>query len=141
MAFRIDIRTIIEDTRGEVKKKQFGSREIKSVKVVDSYLIDKELKKGGTEKVARALANPILETYAIGAPYAPAKFDWAIEVGFLPGVTDNVGNTAKETIEDLLKRKFKPSEQIYSSQVLFITGKLGRSQVLEIAQTLYNPFF
>ena len=30
-------------------------------------------------------------------------FEWALELGFLPGVTDNVANTATEIINDLFK--------------------------------------
>ena len=35
-----------------------------------------------------------------------ADFDYAIEVGFLPGVTDNVGTTARQTIEDFFSMRF-----------------------------------
>lgn len=35
-----------------------------------------------------------------------ADFDCAIEVGFLPGVTDNAGATAKQTIEDYFGFRF-----------------------------------
>ena len=48
-----------------------------------------------------------------------AFFDYAIEVGFLPGVTDNVGTTAGQTIEDYFRVKFLQSDAVYSSQALF----------------------
>ena len=48
------------------------------------------------------LANPVTQRALVDKPLMPRRFDWALEIGFLPGVTDNVGNTAREAIEDLL---------------------------------------
>ena len=43
------------------------------------------------------------------------SFDYAIEVGFLPGVTDNVGATARQTIEDFFSLKFAEGQSVASS--------------------------
>ncbi len=67
------------------------------------------------------------------------SFDFAIEIGFLPGVTDNVGNTTKQSAQDHLKIKFSDDEGIYSSQVIFITGKLSLDEVTEIVNSFINP--
>ncbi len=67
------------------------------------------------------------------------KFDWAIEIGFLPGVTDNVAKTTKQMIEDHLKIKFSEKEDVYSSQVTLVDGDLSEEEIKSIAASLYNP--
>ena len=64
-------------------------------------------------------------------------FDFAIEVGFLPGVTDNVGTTARQTIGDF----FQESEDVavFTSQLFFVCGKLSPVLVQKLAATLANP--
>src|SRR5258708_10395722 len=59
-------------------------------------------------------------------------------MGFLPGVTDNVGNSAKEIVEDLLKIKFKGSEGVFSSVLNFLSGELANQDVEAIASNLTN---
>ena len=59
-----------------------------------------------------------------------------IEVGYKPGVTDNVGRTAREAVEILLQRKFNPDEGVYTSVLYFLKGKLTRSQAESIATGL-----
>lgn len=67
------------------------------------------------------------------------KFTYAIEIGYLPGVTDNIATTTKEGISDLLKTTFTSEEGVYTSQLTFLTGKLSKSEALKIAGALYNP--
>ena len=143
MPSRITISYKVPDTRAKVKERQFESLgfkgKIKKVLIADSYTIDAVFNKNDLNNVAKILANPILETFSINKVVAPLKFNWLIEVGSLPGVTDNIGATAKETIEDLLKRKFKSDGTVYSSQIFFITGTLTKLDVEKIAYSLHNP--
>jgi phosphoribosylformylglycinamidine synthase II len=143
MPHRIDIKYIIPDARAKVKQKQFENLgflgKIGSVEVVDSYTVDAKFSLSEMKKAAEIFANPVMEKALVNENCAPKKFDWAIEIGYLPGVTDNVGHTAKETIEDFLKKKFKTGEAVYASQVFFIEGKLKREEVEKIADSLYNP--
>lgn len=110
----------------------------------DSYLIDSKLSKKELEKVAIALTNPILEKYFIDESpkiddfsHAKAGQAYAIEIGFLPGVTDNVGHTVKEITTDLLKLKKDDSFHVYTSKILFTSGTLD--EVEKQALLLYNP--
>ncbi|MFA5872088.1 MAG: AIR synthase-related protein [Parcubacteria group bacterium] len=143
MQARIEIKYIIPDARAKVKQKQFEKLgflgKIKAVEIRDCYTIDAGIKAAEIKKAAQSLVNPLLEQALIDNFEAQKKFDWAVEIGFLPGVTDNVGNTAKETIEDLLKKKFKDGEGIYSSLIFFISGSLNREDAQKIADSLYNP--
>ena len=76
-------------------------------------------------QVAQQLVNPVVQEYTVDEATLPL-FDYAIEVGFLPGVTDNVGTTARQTIEDFLGMKFGEGEAVYSSQLYFVRGQLPR---------------
>jgi phosphoribosylformylglycinamidine synthase II len=57
-------------------------------------------------------------------------------VGYKPGVTDNVGRTAREAVELLLQRKFSIDEGVYTSVLYLIKGKLIRAQAEHIATGL-----
>lgn len=144
MPSRIYIQSAIFDPRAEVKKNYFNSLgltgKVSSVCLADCYTIDKKLSEKQIQEAKRLFANPLIET-AGTEPIAPEKFHWAIEVGFLPGVTDNVGSTARETLEDGLKIKFAPAENVYSSQVFFVSlnGKTSEGDLKKIKDSLYNP--
>ena len=71
--------------------------------------------------------------------------DWVIEIGFKPGVTDNVGRTAREVIEAAAAYTFGEDEGVYTSKMYFIKGPLSRDDVLGIAEgilanTLINRY-
>jgi len=143
MPNKITVKYKIPDARSKVKKAQFENLgfegKITSVHLVESYTIDAEVSSSELKHVANILANPLLEEALINDEGAPKRFDWAIEIGFLPGVTDNVGNTTKETIEDLLKRKFSDGEGVYTSLIYFIRTDLTKKEITKIADSLYNP--
>ncbi len=61
------------------------------------------------------------------------NWDWLVEVGFRPGVTDNVGRTAREAISAISNIKFKDNEAVYTSKQYLITGNLEKTQVETIA--------
>ncbi|AGB03797.1 phosphoribosylformylglycinamidine synthase subunit PurL [Methanoregula formicica] len=89
-------------------------------------------------QVAQQLVNPVVQEYTVDEATLPL-FDYAIEVGFLPGVTDNVGTTARQTIEDFLAMKFVEGEAVYSSQLYFVRGQMPRPALEKLAATLANP--
>src|SRR3989344_3225811 len=126
MIHRIEIAAKGKDSRAETLKKRLREEGIRAdgIWVTDIYTIEKILRHDQLEKIGEALANPIVQTFQIRPPLAPKHFDWALEIGFLPGVTDNVAHTVKEIIADLLKTKFKPEEGVYTSAVYFFEGKL-----------------
>ena len=95
---RIYVSYTIPDARSMTRQKQFAGLGLKNkvgaVRVVDCYTIDAKLDKKQIQKAKALLANPLMQTAEAGAPNNK-KFDYAIEIGYLPGVTDNAGNTAK----------------------------------------------
>jgi phosphoribosylformylglycinamidine synthase len=89
-------------------------------------------------RIGNQLINPVVQEFTVDKAMKPL-FDHAIEVGFLPGVTDNVGTTARQTIEDFFSEKFCEGEAVYSSQIYFVRGKLSPAEVQRLAMTLANP--
>lgn len=122
------------------KKKlhSLGYTYIASIRLIDVYTIDKTLTPQQLEKIASILSNPVNQTFSINTPALQKNFTYAIETGFLPGVTDNIGNTAKEAIEDFLKSKFKNSEAVYSSQVTLVDGITTEENARKIGEDLVN---
>ena len=106
---------------------------------INSYLIAHKLGNEKILKIARVLANPILEEFSINKFPQIENFTYAIEIGFKPGVTDNVAHTAKETITDLLHLKNNSDFEVYSSKVFLFYGSLGKEEIEKTALSLYNP--
>lgn len=121
------------------QKTSTAGKKITSVSITDVYTIGFSLPETDLKAVAAALHTPLSQRYTIDAPCAPKEFSYAIEIGFLPGVTDNVGNTTKETVGNVLKQKLADHEQVFSSRIYFLDGKLTKVDVTEVAGGLYNP--
>ena len=143
MAFRINVQYKVSDTRALVARHTFQGLGLKSkisnISIVDLYTVDATVSAKNERVVAALFVNPLVESATSNGINAPNNFSWVIEIGYLPGVTDNVGGTAKETIEDFLKKKFKEGEAVYSSQIFFVSGKVSEKDVRTIADSLYNP--
>jgi len=106
------------------------------IRVSKVYTIDYKFSDEDVKKIADSLCNPVVETYRINKP-TDLEFDWALELGFLPGVTDNVATTAAEIINDLLKIELGRNK-VFTSKVLFIKGKIDKKKVKSIAENIIN---
>ena len=140
MAHRIDVETTIPDVRANVREKELQNLgfAVEVTRLVDSYVLDKEFSDTDLERIAKSITNPVTEKSLRNERITPENFDWSIEIGFLPGVTDNVGATVRESIEELVNKRFESGEGVYSSQVTYIKGNLSREQVQQIAQGMAN---
>lgn len=141
MIHRIEISSA-PDARASVSLKRLhsvGFHGVKDVELVDVYTIDKTLSRRQLDKVAAMLVNPVTQKAHLSYFRPTIAFDWVVETGFLPGVTDNIASTVKEMIADLLHISFRRRENVYSSQLLFIEGKLSRDQVEKMALASINP--
>jgi len=85
------------------------------------------------------LTNPVTQVSSLNP--LPMEFDWCIWIGLRPGVRDNPASTAVEAVEDLLNKRFKQEEGIYTSKRYVIKGDgLTRDKVENIARELLsNP--
>ncbi|TSC85546.1 MAG: phosphoribosylformylglycinamidine synthase [Parcubacteria group bacterium Gr01-1014_8] len=143
MITRVTVRAKREDARADgylrTLKNRFPKVKLKGVAVTEAYTIDAKLLPKELEKIAKGLANPIIEEYATKGVLAPETFSVAVEIGFLPGVTDNVGHTVREMIEDTTGRKFKDAAAVYTSRFLFLTGSTATDEAARMAREFYNP--
>ena len=85
------------------------------------------------------LTNPVIQVSSLTP--LDIDFEWCIWIGLRPGVRDNPASTAVEAVEDLLNRKFKPEEGIYTSKRYAVKGEnLTRQEVETLARELLsNP--
>lgn len=141
MAHRIEValKANARDPRGERIKNEisrFLHLPVEEVRTIDVYTVDAELSPPEIEKAAsEPFCDPVIQTYTIDKPAAGA-FDFLVEVGFRPGVTDNIGRTAREAIEYITGRPFAPGEGVYTSVQYLLRGKLSKSDVERIATGL-----
>ncbi len=139
MPIRVEValRKAVIDTQGNKTahkiKGELGLT-VDRVRIIRVYTID-GLSQAQVARAmeAGALHDPVLHT-AQTSP-AAADFDWIIEVGFRPGVTDNEGRTARETLRTVLGDP-GPSLAVYTSTQYLIDAILTREQVEHIARDL-----
>jgi phosphoribosylformylglycinamidine synthase subunit PurSL len=146
MKARIEILYKISDSRAQKRLmaiRGLGYKKIKNLWITDGYTVDKNFSKEQLERIGNKLSNPVIQDYIIRTEKTKVspqnKFTYVIEIGFLPGVTDNVAHTAKEIIEDGLGVKFTGDEDVYTSQVTFIDGTISKNDAFQIALSLHNP--
>ncbi len=139
MAWRIvvGLKDKVRDARGERVRREIREHlgiELQSVRTIDVYTVDAQL---SDEEVAAAAAgpfsDPIIQDYAVNQPLAH-DFDVLVEVGFLPGVTDNVGRTAREAIQYQTGRDFTDDEGVYTSVQYLLSGDISVDSAERIAR-------
>ena len=107
-----------------------------SASLIRVYTLEMDLRTEELDRVGTELFHdPITEIYAVDKPLA-GEFDWLIEAGFKPGVTDNVGRSAREGIADTLGRKLGDEDQVYTSRQVLLRGPLNREHAIRIATSL-----
>lgn len=143
--YRIEVFPTIPDTRASVRKNKLVNQGLfnkeDNLFLADVYTIDAMLTEEEIRLVREVLVNPVTQQAVVRGMdiQLPALFDWAVEIGFLPGVTDNIGQTTREMITDKLGRKFTENEYVYSSQITFLKGPSQEKIITDIAATLHNP--
>jgi phosphoribosylformylglycinamidine synthase len=141
MAYRVEIalKNSVRDARGERVKREiehFLHLTVAEVRTIDVYTVDAALSWEELDQAAAGpLCDPVIQDRSIDRPLA-AGFSWAVEVGFRPGVTDNVGRTAREAIEYLTGKPFQQGEAVYTAVQYLFFGVLNRTDVERIATGL-----
>lgn len=106
---------------------------VHEISTVDVYTIEGSLSRKQLRDIAAGpLSDPVIQHYAVNSGLA-RDFDWLVEVGFRPGVTDNVGKTAREAIELLLGEGYKGKIQVYTSRQYIIRGEISAVDAEAIA--------
>jgi phosphoribosylformylglycinamidine synthase len=135
MSQRIEVITVAEDGRAKVLEANIArSGKSVSAKIVDVYTVEHDIENpANVAALSKSFVNPV--TQKLLERGEEGDFDWAVEIGFLPGVTDNVGHTVSE----LSALTLNDNQPVYSSQVIYLKGKLDETDVKNIAATLHNP--
>jgi phosphoribosylformylglycinamidine synthase len=138
MVHRIEVgfkANVVDALGNGVKKRIIEDLKIKIdfVKTIDIYTIDSDSSNEELNMLGEVLfADPVIQDFTVDKSLAK-DFDWLIEVGFKPGVTDNVGRTAKEAIEDILKTKING---VYTSKQYVIKGNIKKEDAEKISSGL-----
>ncbi len=143
MISRIYVSSIGEDSRANVAANSWNALglngKVTKAKFIDSYLINADLSDTQIEKSANQLINSRLENFSINNLPDLSGFSYIVEIGYAPGVTDNVAHTVMEEIADALARPFTDKEAVYTSKVFLIAGAITEEDVNKIALSLHNP--
>jgi phosphoribosylformylglycinamidine (FGAM) synthase PurS component len=103
------------DAEGEAikgKARDYFAIRLDGVRAVHVLTIDADLTEEQLEAArSQIFTNPVTQVSSFRPLAHP--FDWAIWVGFRPGVRDTAGSTAQEAMEDLRERRSTPPAFIY----------------------------
>ncbi len=140
MLHRIETRVFphLDDTVGYRTKHHIKASlniDVENVRIVKVFTIE-----GIDEKEAQkilseaALHDPVLQEASLSSIEA-SNVSWLLEVGFKPGVTDNEGRTARDTVA-LVLGKDKESINVYTSMQYRIYGDISKETITHIAKDL-----
>jgi phosphoribosylformylglycinamidine synthase len=118
---------------------------IKDVRIVLVYTVGSDLSDDRLNSFARdVLVDPVLTFYSVGTPVAKLlpPFTWALEVSYKPGVTDNVGHTARDVLRMMTganRNNDHGTFRVYKSTQYLIDASLNGNEVENIGnEILYN---
>ncbi len=114
---------------------------VEAIRTVKAYLVDFEgIDSNALKQAAEGpYSDPVTQICSIDSPLFKQmefEWDWLIEVGFRPGVTDNEGKIAKEALELIIGRKAADEEGVYTSSQYLVRGEMNREQAEKLATGL-----
>ena len=119
-------------------KEDLRIKNVKNVRTIEVYKIESVITLKEANILGKELfSDPIIQKFSVNRPLA-ADFSWIVEVGFKSGVTDNVAETAKEGIADIIRRKFKGS--LSTAKQYVFKGNISKNEIELIStRLLANP--
>ncbi|WP_319470591.1 AIR synthase-related protein [uncultured Pseudodesulfovibrio sp.] len=130
----------VRDVVGEKFARKIKSEldmDVKGVRIVNVFTLEGLSQEQVDLALERAaLHDPVLHEVAL-EPLA-RDFDWIIEVGFRPGVTDNEGRTARETLGVVLglSKDELESVKVYTSKQYLVTADMDEAGIQHVAKDL-----
>jgi len=127
-----DVRDVTgEKTRERIKREL--NIALSGVRFADVYNFGTEFTEEGMEEIAKdVFTDAVAQKYSVKEPLF--RGSWRIEVGFLPGVTDNVGKTAMAAVNE----KTGEGAEIYYSRMYAFSGNLDGDACKRISSLLFN---
>ncbi|MCK5232358.1 MAG: phosphoribosylformylglycinamidine synthase subunit PurS, partial [Desulfobulbaceae bacterium] len=139
---QVGLKPSLNDSFGEKVKKRIEvdlKLPVKAVRTIKIFTVDADINEEQLELAARGpLHDPVTQDYSLGslAIETGMEFDWLVEVGFRPGVTDNEGRTAAQSLSLMIGRRLKSDEAVYTSVQYLISGDFTREHVEIIAKKM-----
>jgi len=93
MPHRLEVVSRFRKTRAEIrfnKLHSLGFVDVQHLYLLDCITLSSNFSSSQLQTIADSLSNHVSQKIFIDEPFLPNEFTWAIEIGFLPGVTDNV---------------------------------------------------
>ncbi len=139
----IFFRDVDLDTRGLLLRDHLNALElsttIENVWLSEVYTLEGEFSEKQLQEAAELLLNPVVHDFLIDGMRPVGSADSILEVGFLPGVTDNIAHTAAETLADAWGAPLTSEQGVYSSRIYYIQAKnLSDDDYRLIARFLAN---
>ncbi len=104
-----------------------GFRNIQQIRTLQIYVLTGQGWGNLQNLCEDVFQDPVLHDARVNDFFGEVSpFDWYVEIGFLAGVTDNVGRSAKETCELYLQHEVKG--QIDSRRAYLVQGHLDDAQ-------------
>ncbi|MBW2062162.1 MAG: phosphoribosylformylglycinamidine synthase subunit PurS, partial [Deltaproteobacteria bacterium] len=136
MAHRLEIalKPDLLDPQGESLKnraRDYFNLPVQKVRVIQVLTIDADLTPRQLEAARQSIfTNPVTQV----SSYQPLarEFDFALWVGFRPGVRDTAGSTAQEALEDFFQIALSPKEAVYTSQLYLVNGPALKKDNVEL---------
>ncbi|MCA1764791.1 MAG: phosphoribosylformylglycinamidine synthase [Desulfobulbaceae bacterium] len=137
---QVGLKLSLNDSFGENTRRKIHTDlglMIDAVRTVKVFTVDAGI---SPEQLAEAAAGPYSDPVTQDWSLTPLAldwdhaFDWLIEIGFRPGVTDNEGRTAGQALEIMIGRKLKRDEAVYTSIQYLISGDIDRKDAEKIAR-------
>ena len=136
--FEVGLRPGVRDVTGERTARAIRDTlgyPVDHVRMITVYTVDEISAEEGDLTIRECvLHDPVLHRIS-REPQATA-FDWVLEVGFRPGVTDNPGRTAAEALRRALRFGAERPLAVYTSVQYLLEGDLTRMQVEHVAADL-----
>ena len=137
---QVGIKPVFTDSFGEkTRKKIRGDLKIpvESVRTIKVFTVEADISPEELQAAASGpFCDPVTQDYSL-RPLAldwNLDFDWLIEIGFRPGVTDNEGHTSAQALELLIGRKLDRDEAVYTSCQYLLSGNISREDAETIAR-------
>ncbi len=147
MAHRIEValKPELKDAHGLKTAKRAGSDlgiRIGLCRVIHVYLVDTAVNEQELSAFATGpCSDPVINIVSIDSPLVQElsekhglDFDWIIEVGFRPGVTDNEGRVAAQALELIKGERLPDGDGVYTSVQYCIEGELSQEEAMRLAK-------
>ncbi len=135
--YKLEFRDPLGEKLRERARRYFGI-DTGRIWVVKAYYVVKDIPDERIVEIAEKLfLDPVSGIFSVDKPPDVYPFSWAVEVTLRPGVTDNEGKVARESIAFYLSEEFKSGENVFSSFHYLIENNLDEKDVIKLAEELF----